>query len=157
MKEKVVVTSNPKTGLVVTRSDENPQWGYCRVEQERMVVDESTGILRLKKLSALVPGTIIDLERLGWKDGQELPGHVIFREQMLPFNKKNPDQNLKIAGETGVVCKVKGEPIYRNTFWNPREDAKDTPIPHDNIEEIRLAQLELAKEAAESKPDDLDL
>jgi hypothetical protein len=43
---------------------------------------------------------------MGFYAGQELPGTIVIEESLTPFNKKAPERDLKIAGETGIVCRV---------------------------------------------------
>ena len=58
---------------------------------------------------------------------------------------KNPEKNLKIAGETGVICKgvdpETGEvrDIYRNTNYDSSGLKPDILIAHVNGDEIREA------------------
>jgi len=138
MDSKVRVSANPETGEVITVSQDNPAYGYGRVTQERAIMDEN-GWLRVRTLSALVPGLVTDLKKLGWVNGQFLPGKIVIREQLTPFNKRNPDKNLKIAGETGIVCKQNDSPIYRNTFYNTNPNAEDKTEFHTNADEIKAA------------------
>ena len=137
MNKSVTVVSN-EDGKVITVSPENDQYGHIRVTQERVVFDDN-GWAKMKKLSALVLGTVEDLERFNWKDGQKIPGCVRIWERLTPFNKKDPDKNLKRAGDTGVVCMKGHEPIYRNTFYSP-SGAPDELVAHTNGDEIRAAK-----------------
>lgn len=137
MTSKVKVTAN-EDGRVVIPSDNNPTFGYVRVKQERAVTDEN-GWIRIKSLTALVPGTVSDLTKLGWVNGQMISGTIVIREQMMPFNKRNPERDLKVAGNTGIVCKVGDDPIYRNTFYTTNPSAQDVIIAHTNVDEIKAA------------------
>jgi len=58
---------------------------------------------------------------------------------LTPFNKKNPERDLKIAGDTGIVCTVNGQPIYRRSTYSAASNAQDTLIKHDNVEQLRSA------------------
>jgi hypothetical protein len=58
---------------------------------------------------------------------------------LTPFNKKNPDRDLKIAGDTGIVCTLGGMPIYRRTKFSFNEATADTAVEHDNVDELRSA------------------
>jgi hypothetical protein len=69
-------------------------------------------------------------------------------ESFQPFNQENPDRDLKIAGDTGVICRVDDEPIYRQTFYTTNENAVDELIMHTNANEIR--EVQAAKRAIES-------
>ncbi len=162
MNKSVVVTGS--NGQVIVKSSNNPLYGYIRVEQEREIFDEETGFLRRTVLSALVPGLVKDLERLGWIEGQLIPGRIRIQEQMLPFNRKDASANLKIAGDTNVVCEADGKSIYRNTFYTPNPEGTDTLIPHTNGEQIRQAWNEsqgtrsrILSQIGRDKEDDLQL
>lgn len=159
MNSKVKVTADA-AGNVVVPSKNNPDWGHIRVEQERMVTDDR-GFARNKKVTALIPGLVVDLKRYGWKAGQEVEGTIIFKEQLKPFNAKEPERDYKIAGKTKVVCCIGGEPIYRKTFYKEDPKAKDihildeagNPVTHDNGDAIRAAYKELAEiEAKTAEP-----
>lgn len=142
---KVIVTAD-KAGNVIVKSQNNTEWGHIRVEQTRMVLEDN-GFARRKTLSALIPGTIVDLKGFGWHAGQEVRGKIIVRESLKPFNKKDPERDYKIAGESGVVCSVNGQPIYRKHFYVFDEEAADTLVAHDNDEEIKEAYAEIASES----------
>lgn len=149
MNSKVKVTADA-IGNVVIPSKNNADWGHIRVQQERIVIDER-GFARKKTVSALIPGLINDLKSFGWKTGDDLKGSIIFKEQLTPFNPRDPERDYKIAGRTGIVCCIYGEPVYRKTFYNSNPDAKDVqimdennnPVTHTNGEEIRIAYKQL--------------
>ena len=144
---KVLVTAN-KEGHVIVKSKNNPEYGHIRVEQQRMVIDDSTGFAKLKPISALVPGTIKDLKGFGWKDGDEVNGKIRIVEQFDPFNKKDEDRDLKVAGKTGIVCSQDGQPIYRKHFFTFNIDLADKLEEHTNQEEISEAHAALKLEGA---------
>jgi hypothetical protein len=152
---KVIVTAD-KAGNVIVRSQTNLTFGHIRVEQSRVVVDEN-GFAKRKTISALVPGTLNDLKSLEWEAGQEIEGKIIIRERFVPFNRRNPSRDLKIAGYSGVICTKEGNPIYRKHFYTLDENSKDSLIEHDNNEEIKSAyddfersQLETAEKEINS-------
>ena len=134
MNTKVRVTAD-EAGNVIRRSENNPDYGHIRVEQTRMVID-GTGFARRIKLSALIPGTIEDLKCFGWSVDQEVPGKIIVKQSLAPFNKKEPERDYKVAGETGIVCCVDGMPIYRKNFYVLDEKAHD----HDTDDEGRIVE-----------------
>lgn len=136
--KKVVVTADAE-GRVVIPSENNPEFGHIRVVQSREVFDETTGFVRVKEIGALVLGTVADLKSLNWKKGQELDGKIIVKEQLVPFNKKNPERDYKIAGETEIVCCVDGQPIYSRSIYTGNPKAEDVRIQHTNKDEIREA------------------
>jgi hypothetical protein len=147
MNSKVFVQAD-ETGAVINVSENNPDYGYVRLTQTRTMVDDN-GFLRRKEISALMPGSIEDLQALNLFGGQGLDGKIIIEESLTPFNKKNPERDLKIAGETGIVCTLGGLPIYRRTkfSFNPAA-VENPPIQHDNVDELRAAYaLQQSKEA----------
>lgn len=137
MESKVKVNGD-ELGNVIHQSSNNPEYGYVRVEQIRSIYDDKS-FLRRKIVSALIVGTMEDLKDEGYYLGQELPGKIIIVESLNPTNKKDLTRNLKTAGNTGVVCKLNGEPIYRKTIYSIVNNAVDKLIKHDNVDEIKAA------------------
>jgi hypothetical protein len=142
MNTKVVVLSDDTTGAVVNISANNPEWGYVRVKQTRILADEKSGFLRAKTVTAIMPGLVEDLQAADLYAGQQMTGKIVIEEALTPFNKKNPERDLKIAGKTGIVCRLDGEPIYRRTRFSFNTEAEDTYKQHDNVEELRTAYAE---------------
>lgn len=140
MNSKVKVTADD-TGAVVIVSKNNPDWAHIRVEQSRIVIDDN-GFARRKTISALVHGTVEDLKSFGWTKGAELPGKILFKESLEPFNASQPERDYKVAGKTGIVCCQDGQPIYRKTFYTLNSSAEDVSVAHTNIEDIRAAYAE---------------
>lgn len=138
MTTKVKVTGD-ENGNVIGVSANNPEYGYVRVEQSVTTVTEQ-GWLRISKRSALIKGKVEDLKSVNFTVNQELPGRIVVRESLVPFNQENPDRDLKIAGATGVVCRIDDEPIYRQTFYTTNENAYDELLMHTNTDEIREVQ-----------------
>lgn len=132
---KVVVTAD-KNGNIIGVSENNPEYGYVRVEQSGAFINDQ-GWLRLSKRSTFIKGLVSDLQEVGFKEGQELAGKIIVVESLSPFNTENPDRDLKIAGDSGVICRLDDQPIYRQTFYTTNMDSTDQLIPHTNVEEIR--------------------
>jgi hypothetical protein len=136
---KVVVTADGN-GNVIGVSQNNPEYGYIRVEQNAIQINDE-GWLRRSKRSALIKGKVEDLKYCDYKPGQELSGKIIVVESLIPFNPNNPDKDLKLAGETGIVCRLEDEPIYRQTFYTTNENAYDEFIMHTNSDEIKEVQV----------------
>jgi len=151
MNSKVKVTAD-EAGNVVVPSTNNSEYGHIRVEQTRAIFDDK-GFARIKSISALIPGLIADLRSFEWKAGQEIDGKIIAKESLTPFNPKDPERDYKVAGKTGVVCCIDGQPIYRKTFYSTDSncqdvfvyDEKGNPISHNNGEAIRVAYKQLAE------------
>lgn len=138
MNSKVVITAD-ENGNIISVSPNNPEYGSIRVES---VVNQinNQGWLKPVKRTAFIKGLIKDLHDANFKSGQVLPGRIIVKESFAPFNPINPEKNLKIAGETGIVCRVDDQPIYRQTFYTEDSNAQDELITHNNGEEIREVQ-----------------
>jgi len=136
---KVKVVADLTTGSVIVQSQNNPEYGYVRVEQVVSIID-SNQFLRRKVRSALIHGLVADLKLEKYYNGQELPGNIVVEESMEPFNQKNPEKDLKVAGSTGIVLTKDGNPIYRRTRYTSNLNETDSaPIKHDNVEELRTA------------------
>jgi hypothetical protein len=138
MNSKVIVLADDTTGAVVNVSENNPDYGYVRVSQVRTVVDDN-GFLRRKQITALMPALVEDLTEMRLFSGQQLDGKIVVEESLEPFNTKSPERDLKVAGETGIVCTLGGYPIYRRTKFSFDTNASDVSVKHDNVEELRNA------------------
>jgi hypothetical protein len=140
MNSKVVIVADATTGAVIHVSANNPEYGYVKLQQVRTIVDDN-GFLRKQVMSALIQAPVGILQEMNYNAGQILDGKIIIKESLTPFNKKNPERDLKIAGKTGIVCTVEGQPIYRKTVYNTSSNAVDLTIQHDNVEELREAYI----------------
>jgi hypothetical protein len=140
MSTKVRVVAD-EFGNVVNISPNNPEYGYVRLEQEVHQISES-GWLRVVRRSTLLKGLVTDLVNAKFTQGMPLPGKIIVKESLEPFNSENPEKHLKVAGDTGIVCNIGGEPIYRDTFYTRNESAEDILIMHDEdcADEIRTVK-----------------
>ena len=126
MTSKVKVEGD-SAGNIIVPSKNNPEYGSIKVTQKRIIIDDN-GFGRPKVVTALVHGTIDHLKSFEWKAGKELDGKIIFKESLTPFNKKNPEKNYKVAGKTGIVCCIDGQPMYHKTFYTENLTAKDAFI-----------------------------
>lgn len=138
MNNKVTVTAD-LMGNVIGISPNNPEYGYIRVQQSAKEIS-ADGWFKFSKRSALIKGLTKDLQDAGFQNGETLPGKIIVVESFEPVNPDNTDQGLKIAGETGVICRVDDQPIYRQQLYTTNLDAQDQLIQHNNAEEIREVQ-----------------
>jgi len=148
---KVKVVADATTGSVINLSVNNPEYGYVRLEQKRSIVDDN-GFLRVKPVSTLLHGTVSELKAAGFFAGQELNGQIVIQERLTPFNEKSPEKDLKVAGSTGIVCTLEGQPIYRRTLYTAVSNAADTLIKHDNVEQLRNAYAAQAGKSSAIKP-----
>lgn len=135
----VTVAAADELGNVISVSKNNPEYGYVRVQQ---VVAGFTpdGWARVQTRSALLKGKIDELKAFNFKAGQTLNGKIVVKEAFTPFNNEFPEKDLKLAGTTGIVCRVDDQPIYRQTFFTQDMNAQDELIMHNNTDEIREAQ-----------------
>jgi len=143
MLSKVYVTAN-EAGQVVVQSKDNSNYGHIRVEQKRTVITDK-GWVRSKVLSALMHGTVDELESLGFGAGEIIPGKIVIKESLTPFNAKDPSLDFKVAGKTGVVCMVGEQPIYRKCFYNQSGTDIDETIAHTNSNAIRQANIKFTE------------
>lgn len=143
MLSKVYVTAN-EAGQVVVPSKDNSNYGHIRVEQKRTVITDK-GWVRSKVLSALMHGTVDELESLGFCAGEIIPGKIVIKESLTPFNAKDPSLDFKVAGKTGVVCMVGEQPIYRKCFYNQSGTDIDETIAHTNSDAIRQANIKFTE------------
>ena len=88
------------------------------------------------------PGTIATLSKFNWKSGDEIEGRIVSVESTKPFRKIDGEKDFKVAGLSGIVCTIDGEPIYRKNFYKTSSSAEDTLIAHDNGDEISAAYAE---------------
>tara|TARA_R100001129_G_scaffold24626_1_gene15897 strand:- start:1144 stop:1695 length:552 start_codon:yes stop_codon:yes gene_type:complete len=125
-------------GNTLRISKNNPEFAFVRLQQDRVMVG-STGWLNKKTVSTLLHGRLEDLQSLNLESLDTVTGKIIVKEQLEPFSSDNPDRDLKMAGNTGIVCCYGGAPIYRKTFFTVNANAEDTLVAHDNTEDIKIA------------------
>lgn len=94
----------------VIQQGNNPEYGYITLEQDRVTVGNN-GWVKRSELSTILQGTMDDLQSLGYNAESSLPGKIVVREQLEPFNLNDPDRNIKRAGKDGIICCVDGQPI----------------------------------------------
>jgi len=152
---KVVIKAD-KQGSIINVYPNKPEYGSIRVEQILLVINDR-GWLRKAKRSAFIKGKIEDLLECNYKDGDKVNGKIVVVESLIPPQPDSPEKNLKMAGDTGVVCTIDGQPIYRECYFTPNEDARDEFIAHDNSTEIKQAQSASKTMSLLSKNIDADL
>ena len=111
-------------GNVIRQSSSNSEYGYVRLQQQR-VTFSNTGWVKNSNITTLLHGKMEDLQALNLKADDTLPGKIIIKESLVPFSNNDPDRDFKYAGETGIICAVDGQPIYRKTFFVADLDAED--------------------------------
>tara|TARA_R110002020_G_scaffold29744_1_gene93843 strand:+ start:2247 stop:2870 length:624 start_codon:yes stop_codon:yes gene_type:complete len=138
MPNKIMVEPDD-SGNVIRVSKNNPVYGHVRLSQD-VTAFGVNGWVKSSTRSTLIHGTVEDLETVGIADMKELSGNIIIREQTEPFSSTDPDRDLKIAGDTGIICCKDGEPIYRKTFYDATGLQVDDLVAHTNGDAIREAQ-----------------
>lgn len=121
MANKIVkVVAHPTTGLVVTPSTKNPLWGTFRVDSENVSMEN--GIMNRSKRSAFIRGQLLDLNSLGLKADQALPGKIIKRESFEPFYVGQP---AKLNPTTMQVVLTNGRETYIEFAYTEDVNAPD--------------------------------
>jgi len=136
MQNKVQIIAD-ELGNVIRVSQNNSEYGFVRLAQNSFQVNN--GFMQRKEVTTLLHGKVEDLTEMGIQNMKELPGKIVVKEQLTPFDENNPDRDLKIAGSTGIICAVDGEPIYRKTMFTSDATATDVLLDHTNGDAIREA------------------
>ena len=151
----VRVVANKETKAVINVSANNPEYGSIILKQEKVAIDDR-GFAAIKAVSTLIQGKVEVLQKLNYYDGQVLEGKIQVLESMEPFSEKYPENDLKKAGETGIILTVDGAPIYRKTLWDMSGSKTDITVQHDNKQELRAA-YDAQKAAAMSEESDFQI
>lgn len=140
---KVIVKPHPETGAFLTENSKNKEYSTVRLEQEVFTV--SGRIVNRSNRVAFMTGKTEDLQSMGLTANGEFPikGKITVKESTTPFYD---GQEPKQTPDTGIVCKLEGAAIYRQSEFTTDLDAADVLVAHDNGEEIKAAQQnEVAK------------
>lgn len=141
MNSKVIVSADDNGNVI--RQTKNEEWSNVLLTQSKLTFSNNN-VMGNKPKSVLM--LIRTDEALAMQEagvlfaGQELDGNIIVEEQTMPFNETDPDRDLKVAGDTGIICATAdGEPIYRKSRYDASGTLTDTLVPHANGAEIRAA------------------
>lgn len=137
MNSKVNIIADDK-GNVVRQSNSNPEFGHVRLVQTRVTFGNS-GWVKKSNISTLLHGKLEDLQEMNLETMEFLPGKIIIKEQLEAFSANDGDRDYKMAGDTGIICCVDGQPIYRKTFFVADATAQDVLVAHDNSAAIKEA------------------
>lgn len=135
---KVTVVADKYNNIIGVFKN-HPEYGYVRVKQKLPIINKN-GWLRMSVRYGFIKGLLEDLKEAKFTAGMELHGKIIVKESLTPFSEETPERHLKMAGNTGVVCTIDDQPIYRDTVYTTDENAKDVFIDHDNTDQIIAAQ-----------------
>ncbi len=149
-KNPVIVMGN-ENGAVITVNENNPEQGSIWLSQSVFEMDHISGFVNKRTRNAWLQGSIQNvLSELHFKVGQEVPGNIVRFESFEPFSR-NPEyaeKDIKIAGDSGVVCKQEGKAIYSIARYVMDDTVEDVLISHDNGDEIKAANA--AKKATQA-------
>jgi|TARA_B110000967_G_scaffold185858_1_gene206494 tetratricopeptide (TPR) repeat protein len=134
MQNKVKIIAD-EMGNVIRQSSTSSEYGYVRLQHDRVTFG-ITGYENCQQLSTLLHGKLEDLQSLGLGSMETIPGRIIIKEQLAPFSQNDPDRDLKYAGDTGIICCVDGEPIYRTTFYVADATSQDVLIKMNNTQQV---------------------
>ena len=138
-KENTEVTIVPnKMGAKIRVSANNAEYAHVLLRQSKTIIS-TTGWVKQSTVHALLHGKLEDIQNVGIADTDTLPGQIVVKESTSAFNAKNPEQDYKYAGDTGIVCCKHGEPIYRKCFYDPTMVETDELVSHTNGDDIRIA------------------
>lgn len=139
---QVKVIAHPESGNVITPSSRNPEYGTFRVDSENRSLEN--GFVNISKRTAFIRGKISDLETLGLRAGQVLPGRIQKRESFDPFYE---DQEPKINPSTQEVVLTNGQESYLEYVYTSDAKASDVWVDNADAEELtEEAKAELAKQ-----------
>lgn len=125
----VKVAQHPETGAVITPSTNNSAFGTIRLDSEHESMEK--GFVNIQKRSAFVRGKIEDLNALGLKSGQSLPGKIIKRESFEPFYE---GQRPKINPSSGEIMLTNGRETYLEFVYTEDANATDQWVGASNAE-----------------------
>lgn len=149
-----VTIKTDDNGMVIRQSKNNPEYGHIVLQQSRVSIQsnpanpKNVGWVKSNNITTLLKGTMEELKLFGFTKDTILPGKIVVKESTTPFSEENPDQHLKIAGDTGIICCLYGEPIYRMTFYTADVNEQDEFIQHDNVDAIRSANGKVSNKIA---------
>jgi len=138
----VKVVAHPTTGDVITQNVNKPEFGTLRLDSES--VSMSGGYLNKNKRTAFVGGNYAELQSLGLKAGQAMPGLIQKQESFSPFYE---GQSPKINPSTQEVIFKNGKEVFLQF-----EYIADANAPADVwIDETPAEVDEATKEALEAQ------
>ena len=134
----------------VVRLTSNPEYGYILLSQKR--ISFKNGWVNEKNITTLLKGKTDTLKVMGFDLMDTLPGNIIVQESTTPVDPDNTSRNLKIAGDTGIIlCTKDGEPIYRETKYDPTGLEADVLLEHAAFNRNEVQESTIAKPAVKAK------
>lgn len=139
----------------VIRQSRNPEIGFIRLTQD-VVEFQASGWLKRSTRSCLFFGKIEDFKAAGINTMTELPGKLVIKEQLEPFGDDSMS-DLKMAGDSGIICRFEDQPIYRKTFYTQNMSETDILIQHTNGDEIRAYVNDDSSELVVNENEEIDI
>tara|TARA_Y100000592_G_scaffold2625_1_gene3945 strand:+ start:60 stop:728 length:669 start_codon:yes stop_codon:yes gene_type:complete len=144
-----------KLGNIV-RQTSNPEYSYIVLSQKRTSLKD--GWVNEKKYTALLKGRTDTLKAISFGKIKELPGNIVVRESTKQSDPNDPNRNLKIAGDSGIIlCTKDGEPIYRETFYDPSGMEHDILIQHQKFNINNLQENVIDDDVEEENKNQLNI
>ena len=138
----VQVVKHPVTGLVITPSSNNPEWGTIRVDSEN--VSFTNGIMNVNRRTAFIRGRVEHLNMMKLTDGKKLPGKIQRQESFSPFYE---GQESKINPSTGEIIMTNGKESYIQFQYTEDPAALDLWVGDTSVEVSEDAEKALAAQA----------
>jgi len=152
------INPNLKVVTELTAYESDPNQGWIRME-ETSYVDKEISPLRTiavaEKRSCLYSGSMEALQAklAEWKRQGGITGRIrvveMVESEAKQFVKDITTREPKKAGDTGVICCVSGEAIYRFSAYDATGEKTDTMVMHDNGDAIRAINAQRRLETAD--------
>ena len=139
MKNSVkITTKNNQSQEILGVSNNNPDYGYIRVESTGEVTFGTGGWLNSATRTALIKGKTSDLKTFIQKNnvtlGYEMPGKIVIMEQTTPFYEgQQPKINPSTSEVLYVTVNGVKSPIYRQTEFTQDMSREDVMLQHENV------------------------
>lgn len=135
----VKVVKHPETGAVITASTKNAEYGTIRVDETHTSMEG--GFVNIQNRTAFIRGRLEDLNKLGLKDGQSLPGKIIRKESFEPFYEgQAPKQYPKDHKQAGENVLTNGRETYLQYEYTSDINAGDTLPSESSVAVETLAE-----------------
>lgn len=134
---KIIGKNNQSTEILGV-SNNNPDYGYIRVESTGEVTFGAGGWLNSSSKTALIKGKTSDLKTFIAKNnvtlGYEMPGQIVIMEQTTPFYAgQQPKINPSTSEVLYVTVNGVKSPIYRSTEFTQDMTRVDSMLQHENV------------------------
>ena len=87
MQSKVNIVADDM-GNVIRQSSTSSEYGFVRLQQDRVTFGNN-GWVKKSNISTLLHGKLEDLQSLGLDTMATIPGRIVIKEQLTPFNQNN--------------------------------------------------------------------